>query len=103
MSSLEILRKVSELGGELKIRDGRLALRSRQPLPDELRRAIKRERPAIMAALGAPPDVALRATLNDLRPRLPSALQALPDDHLLALVTYAVLFAWARRDRRKGT
>jgi hypothetical protein len=88
------------MGGELSIVDGHLACRSKDPLPDDLRRAIREERPALMAVLGASADVTLRATLSELRAGLPRALRTLPDEHLLTLASYAILLAWTRRRHR---
>jgi hypothetical protein len=91
---LTLLRAVYALGGSLQIEGDRLILRAPEPLPDALCNAVRQHKPEIMAALGSPVDSILQAVLQDLRPRLPVALEDLRDDQLLQLLRVTLISCW---------
>lgn len=101
MNALEIIEKVQALGAELYVEDSRLMVRgSGEPLPDDLRQALKQSKPELMVALGEPMDAVVASVLAEIRPSLAPSLQALPDSKLLALVNWHIFAAWSAAGRR---
>lgn len=95
MNAVEIIERVRALGAEVFIEAGRLKVRGRgEDLPQELKRAIVEQKPAIMAALGVPSERTTASILADLRPYLPTSLRKLPDGHLLALINWSIISSW---------
>lgn len=101
MNALEIVRAVQEHGAQLIEEDGRLVVKgSGERLPDELRSELEQHKAAVLVALGCPLDRAVASILDDLRPHLTPALQALPDERLLALVNWHIFAAWEKAMRQ---
>jgi len=88
ITPLEVVRQVYLYGGKLTVDGDTLRICGPEPLPDDLRRALRKHKPAIMVALGTPLDTAILAAVGDIRPYLPQALQRLSDDTLLILVKW---------------
>jgi len=97
INAIEIIDAVRRHGGSFVVNDGKLLLRGNGPrLPEELLQAIREHTPSIMIALGVPMDRVVASTLRELRPNLPAALRALPDEKLHALVDWSIIAAWER-------
>ena len=96
--ALEVIREVYALGGRLRLEGGRLLMEAPQPLPEQIRKAVREHKPAIMVALGSPLDAAVASILEEIRPHLPSVLQGLPDGKLVVLMNWSIIAAWNRAD-----
>lgn len=95
MNALELVQQVRDQGADVLVRGGQLVVRGTgAPLPDDLIEGIREHRAELLVALGVPIDVTVGEVLADLRPHLNPALQALPDDRLLALVNWNIIAAW---------
>lgn len=99
MTALDVIRSVQLHGGELVLDGEKLRVRAPGPLPHDLMQQVREHKPAIMTALGAPMDAVIAGILAEIRPHLPTPLQPLPDDKLLALVNWSLIVAWEKAIR----
>lgn len=103
MNAVEIIQRVQSLGAQLYVDDARLMVSgSGEPLPEELRLALKDSKVELLVALGMPLDRIVGVVLADVRPYLDKNLQQLPDSKLLVLVNWSIMHAWNRAARRLG-
>ena len=96
MTALDVIREIEALGGNLKVDDGRLLVRTPRPLPPRLLSVVRAEKLAIMTALGTPVDETVLSVLSELRPNLPMALRGLSNDQLLLVINYGIMQAWGK-------
>jgi hypothetical protein len=95
MNALEIIDRVRSLGADVYVEESRLMVRGAgEPLPDDLRQALKESKAEILVALGEPMDEVLRGVLEDIRPHLAKELQQLPAAKLAILVNWHIIAAW---------
>lgn len=102
MTALEVIRRVEERGGILRVEANELKVAAPTPLPADLMAEIAECKPAIMIALGGPIESAVASILREIRPYLSPALKKLPDDRLLALINGNVIAAWNTAMRKAG-
>ena len=95
MNAVEIIEQLRAHDAELVVEDDRLLVRGRaNPLPEDLRRALRDHKAELMVALGVPLDRTVAFVLAELRPYLPKSLRGLPDDRLLVLVNWSIIAAF---------
>lgn len=95
-NTYEVIREVYNCGGKLMLEGDSLRVSAPEPLPENLRQALREQKPSIMVALGAPLDVVVAGILKEIRPHLPEALRELSDEKILALVNWSIIAAWER-------
>jgi hypothetical protein len=95
VNAVEIIEQLRAHDAELVVEDDRLLVRGRaNPLPEDLRRALRDHKAELMVALGVPLDRTVAFVLAELRPYLPKSLRGLPDDRLLVLVNWSIIAAF---------
>ena len=103
MNAIEIIQQVRAHNAEVVVENDGLVVRGKgEPLPEQLRTALREHRAELLLALGVPLDRTIAAILKDIRPHLPASLRALPDDRLLVLVNWSIIAAWETAIRKGG-
>lgn len=97
MNAIEIIDNVRAHNAELVVEQGQLLVRGHgDRLPADLQATLRKHKPVLLVALGAPHEVGVLEVLSEIRPYLPAALKDVPDASMLALVNWSILNAWNR-------
>ena len=97
MNALEIIERLREHRAQFSVEGERLIVRGKgDPLPEDLRSAIREHKAEILAAFGVPQDAIMAEILTEIRPHLPRALRDIPDAKLLVLVNWSLMHALAK-------
>jgi hypothetical protein len=103
VNAIEIIEQVRAHDAELVVENDRLLVRGRvDPLPEDLRRALRDHKVELMVALGVPPNRTVASVLKEVRPHLPKTLRELPDDRLLVLVNWSIITSFEKAVREAG-
>lgn len=97
MNAMDIIEQVRAHNADVVADGGHLVVREHgEPLPEELRRAVREHKPELLVALGEPMDRAVASVLGDLRRHLAPPLRKLTDSQLLVLVNWHIIAAWQK-------
>jgi hypothetical protein len=96
MNALELIREVEKQGGRVERQGASVVVSCQRTLSPKLLEEIRRQKPAVLVALGAPFDVTIGMVLDQLRKHLPPSMKALSDQQLQVLVNWAIIVAWGK-------